>query len=214
MSVKVTLKVATSLDGKIALADGTSQWITGSDARARVHDMRAAHDAVLIGVGTVLADDPLLTARPVPLPESQPARIVFDSRGRTPPASRLVGSLAQGRVIVATAGQPQDILQSKGVDVWRCGNGIRVDIADALKRCEVEGYTKLFLEGGGILAAEFLRLGFIDTIHWFRAPIIIGGDGIPGVASLGLTDLSGALRWRNTATERIGDDVLDTYIKA
>ena len=97
-AVSVTLKIATSLDGRIALEDGTSQWITGSDARARSHQLRAAHDGVLVGVGTVLADDPLLTARSVPLPPSQPVRIVMDSAGRTPPESRLVRSTAVGRV--------------------------------------------------------------------------------------------------------------------
>ena len=87
-AVSVTLKIATSLDGRIALEDGTSQWITGSDARARSHQLRAAHDGVLVGVGTVLADDPLLTARSVPLPPSQPVRIVMDSAGHTPRAPR------------------------------------------------------------------------------------------------------------------------------
>ena len=90
--VKVTLKIATSLDARIALSDGTSQWITCSESRARGHQLRAAHDAILVGIGTVLADDPLLTARTVPLPAKQPVRIVADSHGRTPRSSRLVQS--------------------------------------------------------------------------------------------------------------------------
>jgi diaminohydroxyphosphoribosylaminopyrimidine deaminase/5-amino-6-(5-phosphoribosylamino)uracil reductase len=90
--IRVTLKLATSLDGRIALADGTSQWITSSASRARAHEMRAAHDAVLVGAGTVLADDPLLTARTIPLPARQPLRIVADSHARTPLTSKLMTS--------------------------------------------------------------------------------------------------------------------------
>jgi diaminohydroxyphosphoribosylaminopyrimidine deaminase/5-amino-6-(5-phosphoribosylamino)uracil reductase len=94
--VRVTLKLATSLDARIALADGTSQWITSSESRARGHQLRASHDAILVGIGTVLADDPLLTARTVPLPKKQPVRIVADSNGRTPLSSRLVQSVSSG----------------------------------------------------------------------------------------------------------------------
>lgn len=214
MSVSVTLKVATSIDGRIALADGTSQWITGSDSRARVHQMRAEHDAVLVGIGTVLADDPLLTARTVPLPKEQPLRIVADSLGRTPVASRLVQSVSAGRVIVATAGQPQDILAANGVEVWPCGNGTRMDVPTLLKTAEVAGVETLFLEGGGTLAATFIRAGLVDVIHWFRAPILIGGDGLAAMGALGLESLGAASRWRATATERIGDDTLDTYLRS
>lgn len=214
MSISVTLKVATSIDGRIALADGTSQWITGSESRARVHQMRAEHDAILVGIGTVLADDPLLTARTLPLPKQQPIRIVADSQGRTPVGSRLVQSISSGRVIVATAGQPQDILAASGVDVWPCGNGTRMDVPTLLKTAEVAGIKTLFLEGGGTLAATFIRAGLVDVIHWFRAPILIGGDGLAAMGALGLESLGAASRWRATATERIGDDTLDTYLRS
>lgn len=214
MSVSVTLKIATSIDGRIALSDGTSQWITGSDARSRVHQMRAEHDAVLVGIGTVLADDPLLTARIVPLPEKQPVRIVADSQGRTPKSSRLVQSVSTGPVVVATAGQPQDILKASGVEVWPCGNGKRVDIDQLLSRAEENGISSVFLEGGGTLAATFIRAGRVDVIQWFRAPILIGGDGYAAMGALGLETLSAASRWRATATERIGDDTLETYVRA
>ena len=190
--VRVTLKIATSLDARIALADGTSQWITSSDSRAKAHQLRAEHDAVLVGIGTVLADDPMLTARTVPMPKKQPVRIIADSSGRTPKHSRLVQSISSGPVVVATAGQPQDILAASGVDIWRCGNGTRVDVT---------------------LAASFIRAGLVDEIAWFRAPILIGGDGLPALGSLGLDDLGSASRWRPVATERIGDDVLDTYVR-
>ena len=211
--LRVTLKIATSLDARIALADGTSQWITTSGSRARAHQMRAEHDAVLVGIGTVLADDPLLTARTVPMPARQPIRIVADSSGRTPKQSRLVQSISSGRVVVATGGQPQDILAASGVDIWRCGNGLRVDVTALVRRAEGEGITSILLEGGGTLAASFIRAGLVDTIAWFRAPILIGGDGLPALGGLGLSDLAAASRWRPVATERIGDDVLDTYVR-
>lgn len=212
--VKVTLKLATSLDARIALADGTSQWITSSESRARGHQLRAEHDAILVGIGTVLADDPLLTARTVPLPKTQPIRIVADSSGRTPQSSRLVQTVSSGRVIVATNGQPQDMLAARGVEIWRCGNGIRVDVKEMVRRAEAEGMSSILLEGGGTLAASFIRENLIDEIAWFRAPILIGADGLPALGPLGLKDLASVSRWRPVATEQIGNDVLDTYVRA
>ena len=212
--VRVTLKLATSLDARIALADGTSQWITSSESRAKAHELRAAHDAVLVGIGTVLADDPLLTARTVPLPEKQPVRIVADSSGRTPTGSRLVQSVSAGRVVVATNGQPQDFLARSGVEIWRCGNGVRMDVRELLRRAEAEGIGSILLEGGGTLAASFVRAGLVDEIAWFVAPILIGGDGLPALGGLGLQNLADATRWRPVATERIGDDVLNTYVRS
>ena len=214
----VTLKIATSMDGRIALSNGVSQWITGSDSRARVHQMRADHDAVLVGVGTVLADDPLLTARTVPPPAQQPVRIVADSRLRTPEHARLLSSQGLGRVVLASAepatGYPSDATQS-GPDVWVVpGPDGRVSPSQLLDRCAVEGLTKIFLEGGGQLAASFIKLGLVDTIEWFRAPILIGGDGLPAVAALGLSEMKDAPRWRTAATARIGDDTLETYVRA
>ncbi|MEO0549495.1 MAG: RibD family protein [Pseudomonadota bacterium] len=213
----VTLKIATSMDGRIALSNGVSQWITGSEARARVHQMRAEHDAVLVGVGTVLADDPLLTARIVPLPETQPVRIVADSQARTPVAGRLAQSVGLGRIIIA-ASQPQgsrvDALEQAGLDVWRCGDvDGRVSPARLLDRCAVDELQRVFLEGGGKLAASFIAAGLVDTIQWFRAPILIGGDGLPAVATLGLTKMENAPRWRSVSATRIGDDVLETYVR-
>ncbi len=211
--VRVTLKLATSLDGRIALADGTSQWITNSDSRARAHQLRADHDGVLVGIGTIIADDPLLTARTVPLPQRQPVRLVADSHGRTPLNSRLVQSISMGPVAVVTAGQDNAALSAAGVSVWRCGNGIRVDARELLRRAEAEGIASILVEGGGTLAASFVRAGLVDELAWFRAPILIGGDGLPALGGLGLGDLAAASRWRPVATERIGDDLLETYVR-
>ncbi len=214
----VTLKIATSMDGRIALSNGVSQWITGSDSRARVHEMRAAHDAVLVGVGTVLADDPLLTARTVPLPDAQPVRIVADSRLRTPAHSRLLNSQGLGRVVLASATEATGYAQSdlaETPEIWNVpGANDKVSPKLLLDRCAVEGLNKVFLEGGGKLAASFIKAGLVDTIQWFRAPILIGGDGLPAVAALGLSEMEDAPRWRTAATARIGDDTLETYVRA
>jgi diaminohydroxyphosphoribosylaminopyrimidine deaminase/5-amino-6-(5-phosphoribosylamino)uracil reductase len=213
-SLRITLKIASSLDGRIALADGTSQWITSSASRARGHQMRAENDAIMVGIGTVLADDPLLTARTVPLPARQPVRIVADSKARLPTASRLAGSTELGRVVAVTAGQGSETLAAAGIDVWRCGNGVRMGVGDFVRRAEAEGLRSLLIEGGSTLAATFIRAGLVDEIAWFRAPILIGGEGLPALGALGLSDLKSAARWRPVAAERIGDDVLDTYVRS
>ncbi|MEO1642160.1 MAG: RibD family protein [Pseudomonadota bacterium] len=212
----VTLKIATSLDGQIALANGVSQWITGSASRARVQQMRAAHDAVLVGVGTVLADDPLLTARTVPPPDRQPIRIVADSAARTPVNGRLVGSVGVGQVVIAAAqpdGAKVSALKAAGAKVWRCGDvSGRVSVTRLLDHCATAGVRSVFLEGGGKLAASFIKAGLVDRIEWFRAPILIGGDGLSAVGALGLSEMGAAPRWRTDATTRIGDDELTTYV--
>ena len=215
---QVTLKIATSMDGRIALSNGVSQWITGSDSRARVHQMRAEHDAVVVGVGTVLADDPLLTARTVPPPARQPVRIVADSQLRTPSHSRLLTSLGLGKVVLASAsaatGYPEAATQT-GPEIWVVpGDDEKVSPQRLMDRCAVEGLNRVFLEGGGKLAASFIVAGLVDIIQWFRAPILIGGDGLPAVAALGLSEMTDAPRWRTAATERIGDDTLETYVRA
>jgi len=214
----VTLKIATSMDGRIALSNGLSQWITSSESRARVHQMRAGHDAVLVGVGTVLADDPLLTARTVPPPPKQPVRIVADSALRTPAHARLLNSQGLGKVVLASAAAAKGYAEaavSASPEIWVVpGPDGRVSPERLLDRCAVDGLQRVFLEGGGQLAASFIRAGLVDTIEWFRAPILIGGDGLPAVAALGLSEMSDAPRWRTAATARIGDDSLETYVRA
>ncbi len=212
---RVTLKIASSLDGRIALANGTSQWITSSASRARGHQMRAAHDAILVGVETVLADDPLLTARTVPAPAHQPKRIIMDSSARTPISARLMQSLAIAPVIIACTEQADaTALQDSGAQVWRCGRGPRTSPRELIQRAAENHIGSILIEGGGQVAASFLGENLIHEIAWFRAPILIGGDGLSAIAALGLDVLSGASRWRSVSTERIGDDVLDIYERA
>ncbi len=233
----VTLKLATSIDSRIALSDGTSQWITCAESRKRAHKMRAEHDAVLVGLGTVLADDPLLTARLDGYQPAQPLRIVADSRARTPIDGQLVRSISPDRPVCVAMGvngvdeleahRRADALSKAGVHVRKvvraAWGGLDpeglVAAIDGLLGADLKteprgskGRTVL-LEGGGRLAASFVRAGLVDRIAWFRAPILIGSDGAPALGDLGLTTLSAAARFTLTATEQIGDDVLDTYVR-
>ena len=212
MSITVTLKIATSLDARIALADGTSRWITNSDSRAYAHELRAKSDAILVGIGTALADDPLLTARTIPLPDRQPIRIIADSQCRLSPKGRLALSVGLGRVVVASATDIDNGLRDAGVDVWNCSDGRgKVSPKKFLTRAKSESISNLLIEGGGILAASFLGEQHVDIIQWFRAPIILGGDGLPAISALGLDTVGNASRWKLVDRRSFGDDSLETY---
>jgi diaminohydroxyphosphoribosylaminopyrimidine deaminase/5-amino-6-(5-phosphoribosylamino)uracil reductase len=208
----VTLKLATSLDGRIATASGESQWITGEAARAQVHVLRAAHDAVVVGAGTALADDPLLTARTDPAPARQPWRVVFDRSGRLSPGSQLAQSTALGPVALvgAATGDPAP-LEALGVAVIRTAwNATAVDMLAAL--AAKTGAKRVFLEGGGALAAAFVRESLVDELIWFRAPILIGGDGIGALGPLAKA-LADAPRFRRVSVTDLGEDLLETYVR-
>ena len=212
MAITVTLKIATSLDARIALADGTSRWITNSESRAYAHELRAKSDAILVGIGTALADDPLLTARTIPLPDRQPMRIVADSHCRLSPRGRLALSVGIGRVVVASATDTDNGLREAGVRVWNCSDGAgKVSPRKFLDRAMSEGVSKLLIEGGGVLAASFLKKQLVDVIQWFRAPIILGGDGLPAIAKLGLNEVEKAPRWQLKDRVSFGSDSLETY---
>lgn len=197
----VTLKLATSLDARVATSTGHSQWITGPDSRARGHLLRANHDAILVGIGTVLADDPELTCRLPGLETANPVRVVLDSALRLPVTSRL----AQGAASVA----PTWVVTLAGADAGRAATlealGVRVlrvdadetgrlPVAGALTALAGQGLTRLLVEGGPSAATSFLKAGLVDQVEWFRAPMLIGGDGLPAVGALGADMLEQALR--------------------
>jgi len=210
MRPRITWKVATSLDGRIGTSTGESQWITGPQAREQGHRLRAAHDAVLVGVETVLADDPRLTVR---LPDGEtgadPLRVVLDSRLRTPPFARL----ARAGTLILTTRDPVVIGEAEIVRV--AGDSQGRPTVDAVLQTLVErGVTSLMIEGGGRVAACFVTAGVVDAIEWFRAPILLGGDGRPGVAALALARLAHAPRYRRLAAEPMGDDLWERYEKA
>jgi diaminohydroxyphosphoribosylaminopyrimidine deaminase/5-amino-6-(5-phosphoribosylamino)uracil reductase len=209
----VTLKLATSLDGRIATATGESRWITGPQARAEVHRLRAGHDAVLIGVETALADDPELTVRLDGHSGPQPARVVLDSRQRIDPTAKLVRTAGAVPTYVVTTSEPSAALVAAGVRVLRVeavGDG-RPELAAALAALRAEGLERILVEGGGQVAAGFLRCGLVDRVEWFRAPIVLGGEGRPAIAALAVGELQAAPRFRRVEVLTVGDDLWERY---
>ena len=209
----VTAKLATTLDGRIATAAGESQWITGPESRAYGHQMRADHDAILVGVDTVVADDPALTCRLPGLEDRSPVRIVLDRRLRTPPTAALAASADQTPtwIVTETPGDADQAraLASLGVEVITVA--ATADLDAVLAALADRGLTRLLVEGGGRVHASFFAAGVVDRIAWFRAPLALGGDGLAGIAPLGLGRLADAARFRLTAVRPLGDDVLETY---
>lgn len=212
--VTVTLKLATSLDGRIALADGRSRWITGPEAREAVHQMRARHDAVLTGVGTILADDPQMTARPGGAPAGlQPIRAVMDTHLRTPAGAAMFSA---GPVLIYHSdddGAASLALSQAGARLERVAAGPdgRVGLAAVLQHLAGEGVLTVMIEAGGALAGAALRSGLVDRIEWFRAPKLIGGEGRPCIAELGLESLDAAPIFTRTQARPIGADLWETY---
>jgi diaminohydroxyphosphoribosylaminopyrimidine deaminase/5-amino-6-(5-phosphoribosylamino)uracil reductase len=179
----VLLKLAMTLDGKVATRAGDSQWISGEESRRLAHRWRAELDAVIVGIGTALADDPRLTARPEGSPvatEMQPRRVVFDSLGRLPTSSQLVADAVQTPLVVvvsrAAARADTDALEAAGAHVVvATGENEPARVSSALEQLGAIGVTSALLEGGPHLAGAFLDAGEIDEVRLFLAPILLGG---------------------------------------
>lgn len=213
--MSVTLKLATSLDGRIATATGESRWITGPEAREQVHRLRAVHDAVLIGVETALADDPELTVRLPGYSGRQPARVVLDSRQRLTPASKLVQTARETPTYVIATGDPDPALVEAGVKVLtvQAVGEDRPDLKTVVQALAAKGLSDLFVEGGGQVAGSFLRCGLVDALEWFRAPILIGGEGRPGVGALAVAALAEAPHFRRVEVSALGADLWERYAR-
>ncbi len=211
----VTLKMAMTADGKIATASGDSRWITGLEARKWVHRLRRQSDAILVGVGTVLLDDPELTVRLVPSYGYQPIRVVADTYARTPPEAKILKG-GKGRVIIAVGPDaPSDrtvALEKAGAEVWVLpySQGQQgVDLLSLNRRLASENVMNLLVEGGSRLAGSLMDEGLIDRIAFFIAPIMIGGrNAIPVVGGQGRTDLCSAITLKNPIVRKIGSDFL------
>lgn len=220
MRPHVTLKLATSLDGRIATASGESRWITGEAARAEVQRMRAEADAVMVGAGTARADDPELIARTAPPPPRQPLRVVLDTSLSLPPRGRLFASLDKAPLLVVGAAEDEQgrraALEAAGARtavVAADGRG-GVDVAAALALLSAQGVGRVLVEGGGQLAASLVRAGAVDRLEWFRAPVLLGAEGRPAVATLALDRLAEAPRWRRIALRELGPDLWESYERA
>ena len=214
----VALKTAMTLDGKIATHTGDSQWITGEASRLRVHELRDRYDAILVGIGTVLHDDPSLTTR---LPDRQgkhPLRIVLDSMARTPRTAKLLTDGAAPTLIAVTARAPQErvaALRQAGAEVLVCGEGPRVDARALLKALGEREISSVFVEGGGRVNASLLAAGFVDKVYAFVAPKLVGGrDALTPVEGTGAERLSDAVTLTGLTAETVGEDVLLTgYVR-
>lgn len=213
--MSVTLKLATSLDGRIATASGESRWITGDASREQVHRLRAAHDAVVVGVETALADDPELTVRLPGYSGRQPARVVLDSRQRLGPGSKLVSTASEVPTYVIATGAPDPALTAAGVLVLLApaAGEERPDLKMIVQMLVEKGLSNLFVEGGGQVAASFLRAGLVDAIEWFRAPIVIGGEGRPAIGDLAVAALAAAPHFRRVEVSQLGDDLWERYAR-
>jgi diaminohydroxyphosphoribosylaminopyrimidine deaminase/5-amino-6-(5-phosphoribosylamino)uracil reductase len=211
----VSLKLATSLDGRIATRTGDSRWITGEAARRRGHLLRATHDAILIGTGTALTDDPELTCRLPGLADRSPVRVVLDRQLRLPEGSRILAAGSVPTWLIAAA--PSDAarkaaLKGGGAEIIEVPaiDG-RLSLQDTLRAIGDRGITRVLAEGGSTLAASLLQQDLVDRIEWFRSTAIIGGDGLAAAGPLRVERLLDAKRFVRIDTEIVGADVLETY---
>jgi diaminohydroxyphosphoribosylaminopyrimidine deaminase / 5-amino-6-(5-phosphoribosylamino)uracil reductase len=205
----VHAKWAMTLDGKICTRTGESRWISGEPARLRGHALRGRMDAVVIGIGTALADDPLLTARPAG-PRTA-VRVVLDSRGRLPPGSQLVQTAHQAPVLVVTAAEfaSNAVLRRLGCEVWvGPGNAARLSVDALLDELGKRKMTNILVEGGAETLGSFFDAGEVNEIWAFVAPKILGGAGKSPVGGIGVSRLDDAMREADCQVEQVGDDWL------
>lgn len=210
----VIMKAGMSLDGRIATATGHSNWITGKESRLYVHRLRDRVDAILVGSGTALADDPSLTTR---LPGGRgrdPLRVVLDSDLRLPVTAKMLSQQSAGRTMIFCGPEPAadkvKALTAAGALIrpvaLHPGGGL--DLKQVLRQLGSEGITSVLVEGGGTVHGALLRAGLVDEVKLFVAPIFIGGDGVPVVDRQGITVVGQAPRLTVVRTRRFGDDVL------
>jgi diaminohydroxyphosphoribosylaminopyrimidine deaminase/5-amino-6-(5-phosphoribosylamino)uracil reductase len=216
----ITLKLATTLDGRIATKSGESRWITGEASRRRAHLMRADHDAVLVGSNTVAADDPELTCRLPGLTAQSPVRVIFDARLNLPPTAKLVTSARETPTWIVVGpdapAERQRALEEAGVVVIEqpLNAAGHTDAKAAIAELARRGITRVLCEGGAGLAATLLRERLLDRLAWFHAPRVMGDDGLGAAAALGVTALKEMPGFVRTSVETCGEDVLETYKKA
>jgi diaminohydroxyphosphoribosylaminopyrimidine deaminase/5-amino-6-(5-phosphoribosylamino)uracil reductase len=213
----VTLKLATSLDGQIATRSGESQWITGEAARAQGHLLRRSHDAVMVGSGTALADDPALTCRLPGIDDRRRVRVVLDRRLRLDPASKLARSARELPTwlftVAGAAPRKAAALRALGVEIVAVDlQDGRLDLGQVLAALAARGITRVLVEGGAELATSLLRERRIDRLAWFRAPLLIGGDGRAAIGALGVEALGDAIGMESAGGTLLARDRLERYM--
>ncbi|MDE0589033.1 bifunctional diaminohydroxyphosphoribosylaminopyrimidine deaminase/5-amino-6-(5-phosphoribosylamino)uracil reductase RibD [Halocynthiibacter sp. C4] len=215
----VTLKLAMSLDGRIATATGESKWITGPDARRHVHRNRAEHDAVMVGGGTARHDDPSLTARDVGA-VSQPARVVVSAQLDLPLSGKLAATAKDIPLfIVHAVSAPKEITRAwEGVGARllpvSCGRDLRLSPREVLSALAEQGLTRVYCEGGGQLAASLLEAGLVDELHVYTAGITIGTDGLAGVGLMNLAKLADTPSFELVTARPLGKDLFQHWRKS
>jgi len=214
----VTLKIASSVDGRTASKTGHSRWITGGPARERGHLLRATHDAIMIGSATAIVDDPTLTCRLPGLEDRSPIRIIADGRLRLPLTSKLVREASKVPVWVLTfpggdAGRRKAFTDCgvELIDIEASPSGL-MDMKAAMRALSARGITRLLVEGGARLASSLVRAHLVDRVEWFRSSSIVGGDGYPAIASLGIERVDEAPKMSLTRRLDLGGDTLSSYV--
>ena len=210
----VVAKFAMSLDGKMSSRSGDSRWISNESSRREAHRLRAESDAVMVGIGTALADDPLLTVRDAPLPaRGQPLRVIVDSAGRLPANAAMLA--AEGKTLVAVASpEAAQAVEAHGAGaIVASGDSGRVDLSQLLAELGARDVVTLLVEGGAALHGALFAGGLVDKVIAFVAPVVIGGDGVPGpVGGVGAERMADALRLQDvTYTELDGDMMVVGY---
>lgn len=211
----VTLKLATTLDGKIATHNGESQWITGIEARQYAHLLRAQHDAIMVGINTVKADDPHLTCRLPGLFAHNPIRVVIDSQLDIRPNMKLITSAQEVPTWIITTKQHShgalpETIKVYPVDADTVG---RVDIKAALNLLAAQGITRVLVEGGAKLAASLFKKNHVDRLVWFHAPKVIGNSGISAIGDLERVTLAKIPHFRRESVRALGEDIVEVYRK-
>lgn len=210
----ITLKLATSLDGRIATASGESRWITGPESRRHVHHLRATHDAVMIGRGTAKADDPMLDIRDLGLTHANPVRVVLDSQLALNATSRLAQTA--GEIPLWMCHSPN----AKGLESWKktdatlieAPNGsLGLNLCALLQTLAAKGLTRILVEGGGQLAASLIAAKLVDRLEVFHAGLVIGATGTPALAALPFEALTNFPRLTHTETKNVGNDILTIW---
>lgn len=214
----IRLKLASTLDGRIATSSGESKWITGELARREVQRLRARHDAVMVGIGTVLADDPDLTCRIEGLRATPLVRLVVDKELRTPLSSRLVAGVGQNPLWIMHGPQADEARRAaltqagvKVLEVAASPEGVCLRAAMAL--LAEQGLTRIMVEGGAKLASGLLQAGLVDRLSWFHAPSVMGGDGLPAAQAFGIAALAEMPRFTPVSVRRLGVDVVSDFIR-
>jgi diaminohydroxyphosphoribosylaminopyrimidine deaminase/5-amino-6-(5-phosphoribosylamino)uracil reductase len=212
------VKTATSLDGRIAAADGSSQWVTGAAARADAHELRADSQAIVVGSGTALADQPALTVRDAaPLPRTPPLRVLLDARGRVPATGPLFDTAHAPMLVVTTEHAPPTVVDAwsaAGAKVEVCApsrTGVGVDPAAVLALLGRHGALQVLVEGGAALHGALVGAGLVDRLVAYLAPGLLGTNGRPGYGIVGPASIAGFARWRLVDVRALDGDVRVEY---